>query len=142
MLVYLTSANKSKNMEGYQSFYDALSFSNSVKDNEATAIVCEDFLCSFSFEDLGKIIDLIVRKMRLKCKLTINEKDMQLISRQVYRESADLELLNKAIFSKKIILKSLLSADLIESLLEQHSLSIVSKGFDQISFTFVLERNQ
>lgn len=140
MLVYLTAANHSKNMEGYETFFDALTFSKSVKDNEAISIICENFLCSFSFEDLEKVIDLIVKKMRLNCKLTINEKDIQLISRQIYRESADLELLNKAIFNKKTIFKSLISESLIESLLKKHNLSIISKGLDQISFTLVLER--
>ena len=62
MLVHLTSNNKS--LKGYKSFSDILSFSRSVGDNEATSIICENFLCNFNYSDLPKVIALIVKKMR------------------------------------------------------------------------------
>ena len=139
MLVHLTSNNES--LKGYKSFSDVLSFSRGVGDNEATSIICENFLCNFNYSDLPKVVALIVKKMRLRCELIISEKDFSLISKHIFRESVDIEGLNHAIFSDMGTgIKSILTSETIESLLNPYELSVISKGFDETVFTITLER--
>tara|TARA_A100001201_G_scaffold135193_1_gene123293 strand:- start:217 stop:639 length:423 start_codon:yes stop_codon:yes gene_type:complete len=139
MLVNLTTNKNS--LPGYKTFAEVLSFSREVQDNEATSIVCENFLCGFSFDDLPKILNLIVSKMRLKCKLVISEKDFNLISRYIFREVNDINVINQLVFQDSDLkIRSILTAELIESLLEGYNLKLISKGFEDLNFSITLER--
>jgi len=140
MLVHLTASGKEHMDRGYKTISDVLSLSRNVGDSEATDIVCEDFLSSFELQDVSKVLNLIVQKMRIGAKLTICEKDFNLISLIISRESVELSALNAAVFEDKYAIRSMLTLELIESLLKEHELKLISKGFETISFTLVLQR--
>lgn len=142
MLVYLTGRDSAPEMYSkYTICRDASTLARSVLQNEATEIVCQDFLCCFNWADLSKIIELILSKMRKGCKLTILEKDLKLISRQIYRESSSTESLNKKMFESGQIVKSLFSLEDIIGHINVSEYKIISKGFvDGASFSLTLER--
>jgi len=142
MLVYLTGKDSIPQIYSkYNIYKEASSLSRNVLQNEATEIICQDFLCCFNFKDLPKIIDLILSKMRKGCKLTIIEKDIKLIARQIYRESASIDVLNNKIFEVGQIIKSIFSLEDIISYIDTNEYKIVSKGFiDGANFSMTLER--
>ena len=79
--------------------------------------------------------------MRKGCKLTILEKDLRLISRQVYKELSSVESLNKKIFESGQIMKSLFSLEDIIGHINVSEYKIISKGFvDGANFSLMLER--
>ena len=142
MLVYLTGKDSIPQIYSkYNIYKEASSLSRNVLQNEATEIICQDFLCCFNFKDLPKIIDLILSKMRKGCKLTIIEKDIKLIARQIYRESVSIDVLNNKIFEVGQIIKSIFSLEDIISYIDTNEYKIVSKGFiDGANFSMTLER--
>jgi hypothetical protein len=146
MLIYLTGRDLVLSVpEAYSKhniYRDAASLSRNVLQNEATEIICQDFLCCFNWKDLPKIIDLILSKMRKGCKLTIIEKDLRLISRQVYKDLYNTELLNKKVFEFGQIVKSLFSLeDIIGHITDTDQYIVTSKGFiDATSFSLIVER--
>lgn len=142
MLVYLTGKDSIPEMyTKYTICREVISLSRSVLQNEATEIVCHDFLCCFNWNDLPKIIDLILSKMRKGCKLTILEKDLRLISRQIYKDLSSAEALNKKIFESGQIMKSLFSLEDIINHIDNDEYKVISKGFvDGVNFSLTLER--
>lgn len=141
MLVYLTSSDR--NPSGYKTIANVMELSRGVDDSEAREIICEDFLSSFPIGDVPNVLNLIVQKLRLGGRLAICEKDFKLISLAIHRESVDLSAINAAVFEDGASLQSILTCELVESLLEAHpGLRVVSKGFETISFTITLERIQ
>jgi hypothetical protein len=80
--------------------------------------------------------------MRKGCKLTIIEKDLRLISRQVYKDLYNTELLNKKVFEFGQIVKSLFSLeDIIGHITDTDQYIVTSKGFiDATSFSLIVER--
>lgn len=142
MLVYLTGKDSIPEMYAKHTVCrEVISLARSVLQNEATEIVCHDFLCCFNWNDLPKIIDLILSKMRKCCKLTILEKDLRLISRQIYKDLSSVEALNKKIFESGQIMKSLFSLEDIISHIDGDEYKVISKGFvDGVNFSLTLER--
>ena len=139
MLVYLTSSDRSP--AGYKTIANVMELSRGVDDSEAREIICEDFLSSFPLSDVPNVLNLIVQKLRMGGKLAITEKDFKLISLGIHRESVDLSMTNAAIFEDNASLKSILTCELVESFLESHpGLMVVSKGYETVSFTIILER--
>lgn len=142
MLVYLTGRESTPEIYSkYNVYKDAASLSRNVLQNEATEIVCQDFLCCFNWKDLPKIVDLILSKMRKGCKLTIIEKDIKLIARQIYRESVSVDALNNKIFEFGQIVKSIFSLEDIINYIDSNEYKIISKGFiDGANFSLTMER--
>lgn len=135
MLVNLTSTDKK--IDNYSNFTDVASFARSVSDAEATRIVCSNFLCSFSQTDLPKVIELILKKMRMGAKLTINEIDFE----SVDIEATGCDQINSFLHQNSISLKSLLTLQYIESIIPKN-LIVTNKGLDKINFSLTLERVQ
>lgn len=142
MLVYLTGRESTPEIYSkYNVYKDAASLSRNVLQNEATEIICQDFLCCFNWKDLPKIIDLILSKMRKGCKLTIIEKDIKLIARQIYRESVSVDALNNKIFEFGQIVKSIFSLEDIINYIDSNEYKLISKGFiDGANFSLTMER--
>jgi hypothetical protein len=142
MLVYLTGRDSvPEACSKHTICRDVSTLARNVLQNEATEIICQDFLSCFNWEDLPKVIELILTKMRKGCKLTILEKDLRLISRQIYKEISSVESLNKKIFESGQIMKSLFSLEDIISHINVSEYKITSKGFvDGASFSLTLER--
>ena len=137
MLVYLTGKNKE--MAHHRTFHNAYSFARDVDDAECRKIICEDFLCGHYVDEVQDLIKLMLQKSRLDADVVITEKDLHSISRQVYRGSADLITLNKAVFNDKTAVKSMLSMELVESFIPD-GFEVKSKEYGPVGFTITLKR--
>ena len=97
---------------------------------------------SFHYSELADVISLICKKMRLRGKLVIKEFDFYFISKIIFRGESTTEEVNNILFKDGNKIKSILTLDLIESLLPQDSFRITKKEFGKIDFTIQLERVQ
>jgi hypothetical protein len=139
MLIYLTATENK--LDNYKTYHDIVSFSRDVLDAEATEIICENFLSAFDYNDIHKVLDLILKKMRVNSKLVIIDKDFNIIARQIFREETDIEIVNKSVFSNKNILKSFLTLDIVEALLPKDEFKIIAKDFGPLNFTLTIKRS-
>ncbi len=137
MLVYLTGKNKE--LPNSQTYHDIFPFSRSVEDAECREIVCEDFFCNYHVSELKEVLAMVLSKLRTNGTLTISEKDLNIISRQVYRESLDLVKLNELFFSEKYSAKSMLSLEIFESMIPE-GFVVTEKEYGTIHFKIKLRR--
>lgn len=137
MLAYLTGSNKE--MPHHKTFYNAYEFARDVEDAECRKIICEDFLSTHYIDEVKQVLELILKKARIGATVIISEKDIQTVSRQIYRDSVDVLELNKVLFNQKTSVKSMLSMEAVESLIPS-SFVIKSKEYGSVCFTIALER--
>jgi hypothetical protein len=123
-------------------FTNVATLSRDVMDSEATHIVCDGFLSSFAYNDLQGLLKLICQKMRIGCELIIIEPDFYLISKHVFREEIEIELINQIVFNSNS-LRSILTMKTIEKLLDP-TLEVISKHFDEhlCKSIVTIKRNQ
>ena len=138
MLVYLTATDKE--LQNYNTYHQITTFSRAVSDNEAREIICENFRSSFDYNDVPKVLSMLLGKLRVGASLTIIDHDIRLISRQVYREEVDINTLNSVVFSDKQIVKSFLTLEAIEDLIPPTDFKIMSKDFGSKTFTLTMKR--
>ena len=138
MLIYLTASDKE--LSNYTNYHNVPALSREVMDNEAREIICENFLSSFDYNDVPKLLEFIFNKIRLEGTLTIREPDFNLISRQFFREEVDTKLVNDIVFSENQILKCFLTLESVEQLVQADRFKVVSKEFDSHNFTLKIKR--
>ena len=126
MRIYLSSSQPSE--KSYHWTSDIVSFNERVQNSEATSIVCDHFLSSFSHEEIGEVLKIIVSKMRLKSELTIIQPDITILSQKLSREEITEKTLNNILFTGRGI-KSVSSAEIIQSLIPAN-LQVTQKHFD------------
>jgi len=136
MKVYLSTTNPEDN--GFNYFSNVAAFSERVMDSEAMEIICNKFLSTFEYEEVGQLMQIIFSKMRLGCELTIIEPDFYLISKHIFREAVKLKSINATVFESNT-LKSILTAQDIESLISNPNMEIISKHFDENLCKFVMK---
>ena len=127
MKVYLSHSKPED--QSFKHFTNVAALSRSVLNSEATHIICDGFLSSFSYKDLPELLKLIFQKMRTGCELTIIEPDFYLISKHIFREEIEIELINKVVFNSNN-LKSILTMKTIEQFIDP-ALEITAKHFDE-----------
>lgn len=113
-------------------------FDKDVLDSEASKIVCDNFLSKFSEQDSDQIMQIIYKKMRIKCQLIIKEIDLYSISKHFYKNSNDVSNINARITSP---IRSFISIEKLQSALPQGL--VVTKKFIQdqdLSFVVCIER--
>lgn len=138
MLVNLTASGK--DYAGYKTISNVMDLSRSIDDSEAREIYCRDFLSSFPLIDVSKVLNLIVQKLRIGGRLIIEEVDFNIVSLGINRECICVERLNERVFGGELSLRSILTSGVVEEMLAEQPLKLVSQGYDQVSFTMVLER--
>jgi len=107
---------------------DIATFGSQVLDNEATHIVLNRFLSTFTHNELVPLIQQIVKKMRLNCELVIVENDIDFLSQKVARGEMDIHEINDAMFKNPFI-KSVCTIENIESNLPSN-VQVSHKNFD------------
>ena len=112
--------------------------SNGVMDTEATEVTSEGFLSSFEYENIPQVIDIIKKKARLGCVITLVEPDFYLISKKIFRQEAHLQQLNANVFNSNSI-KSLLTIELVRTFFNDDSFQIIAESFDDNLCKFVLQ---
>ena len=90
--------------------------------------MCDHFLYSFSHEEIGEVLKIIVSKMRLKSELTIIQPDITILSQKLSREEITEKTLNNILFTGRGI-KSVASAEIIQTL-NPANLQGTQKHFD------------
>ena len=112
-------------------------FNNMVSNSEATSIICDHFLSSFTHSELREVLQKIVSKMRLKSELVLMHPDIDMLSQRLLREDINLETLNTILFKCGAI-KSIFSMDTIEGLLPPN-VQITHKHFDGATSNIVIK---
>jgi hypothetical protein len=137
MLVYIGSKDGPKN---YNSYSDVASFSRGVLDSECRTIVCDHYLSSFAYNDIPKLLDLLLKKIRINGELEIIDQDFDMISRQLFMSGTTPEI-NKMIFSQNPIIKSALSLKLVEDMIPRTGFVVTKKSFNNFEFSLTVQRN-
>jgi len=108
-----------------------------VLDSEATEILCDDFISSFSNNEIKELLENICKKVRLKGQLIIKEVDANITARKYYVEEINLEELNSILFDnqkrKSIVDIGLLTRSIPESF------QVEEKYFDNNTGNIVLK---
>tara|TARA_R110002020_G_scaffold442653_1_gene653821 strand:- start:111 stop:533 length:423 start_codon:yes stop_codon:yes gene_type:complete len=127
MRVYLSQSEPEDG--SLEHFTNLAAFSREIMDSEATSIICDRFLSSFPYSKVETVLGLVLQKMRIGCELTIMEPDFYLISKHIFQDHIEAELINGVVF-KSSNLKSILTMETIEKWICPN-LEIISKHFDE-----------
>jgi hypothetical protein len=106
-------------------------------DSESLEIVCKNFISSFEYSDIRPLLQRIYKKMRLGCKLTIIEKDIDLLCRSFYVEELDINTINQILFSLQKR-KSVFNITDIESSLPS-GIQVTHKHYESGDCSFILK---
>jgi hypothetical protein len=134
MKIYL-SHKKSTNSE-FTHVSNIMMLDNIVTNCEATEIVVDNFLLQFSLGELPIALDKILSKLRINSKLTIKEKDIDIISMKYGRGDWSLEELNSNTFDSTAI-KCFLNIETIQGKLS-NKVQIEKSHLDQKNGNFLI----
>ena len=112
MKVCLTT-RENKTWESVQ-FSNVSNFNRSVDDGEVTELMCDYFLSSFGYEEIPKIMSLILRKVRVGGEVMFNDYDWKNLSNQIVR-GVSLEDVNQVLMGHNF--KCVLAMEEIEKLI-------------------------
>ena len=124
--------------DSYKSISNIVTFDAMVLDGEATKIVVQNFISSFSFNEVDLILNKIIKKLRLKGELIIIEPDLDLICMKFYRNDIDIRDFNSIVFAANRSAKSILTMEYLTQLIEK-SLTITEKHFDEIASSSMIK---
>jgi|TARA_B100000676_G_scaffold141614_1_gene140289 hypothetical protein len=123
--------------DSFKHFSNIASFSRGVLDSEAQEIVCDRFLSSFSYSETEKLLEIIFKKMRTGCQLTIIEPDFYLISKHLFKDSVHIDIINGIVFKDNVI-KCMLTMDKIAGMINP-ALDVIEKHFDEQSCVSIIK---
>lgn len=121
-------SNKPNNDPSYKWASNINTLDSIVLNSEAMEIVCDNFLSSFTLEELPALLNKIISKMRIGCELIILEVDARLLFKRFYVEEIDSNEMNNILFNSQRR-KSILDMATVGSYL-QPKIKIVSKHYD------------
>jgi hypothetical protein len=106
MKIYLSQ--KQTPDSAYKNCSNLASLENLCLDGEASSLVIDSFLSSFSYHEISELIKMILKKCRIGCEVTIMEVDCNLLFRQYTRDDIELDYFNALFFesAKKCILNT------------------------------------
>lgn len=123
--------------EGDENSIDSLTqLTEKCLDAEATEITVDDFLSLFYFDEIEKVINIILSKLRLGGTITFSDYDFELLAHQLDTGAINIEVLNMMFQGKNI--RSFVSLDLVESILNKFGIKIIEKGIYEKSL-FILK---
>ena len=108
-----------------------------VEDSEATSIICDGFLSSFTYNELGDVLKKIASKMRLGAELIIVNPDIKILSQRVCNEEIDTSTVNSILFKHGQV-KSLSSTEELCELIPEN-LQVTHKHFDAITSNITIK---
>ena len=109
---------------------DIATFESQILDGEATYIILDRFLSTFTHAELRPLLQKIAKKMRVNCELTIMENDMDFIAKKIVRGEMDIEEVNEVMFKNPFI-KSVCTLENIEQNIPD-SIPLQHKHFDNL----------
>ncbi len=112
-------------------------FNGIIDNNEATSVVCDNFLSCFTHEELAGVIEKIVSKMRLNSELIIMQPDVYMLSHAICREEVNVGQVNSILFKNGAI-KSVCSIEEIHQALPPN-IQITHQNFDMATLTITIK---
>ena len=109
---------------------DIATFESQVLDGEATYIVVNRFLSTFTHAELRPLLEQISKKMRSNCELVIIENDMDFIAKKLVRNELNIGEVNDVLFKNPFI-KSVCTLENIEQNIP-NNIRLQHKHFDNL----------
>ena len=109
---------------------DIATFESQVLDGEATYIVLNRFLSTFTHAELRPLLEQIYKKMRSNCELVIIENDMDFIAKKLVRNELNIGEVNDVLFKNPFI-KSVCTLENIEQNIP-NNIRLQHKHFDNL----------
>ena len=109
---------------------DIATFESQVLDGEATYIVLNRFLSTFTHAELTPLLQKIAKKMRSNCELVVIENDMDFIAKKLVRNEINIGEVNDILFKNPFI-KSVCTLENIEQNMP-NSIGLQHKHFDNL----------
>ena len=109
---------------------DIATFESQVLDGEATYIVVNRFLSTFTHAELRPLLEQISKKMRSNCELVIIENDMDFIAKKLVRNELNIGEVNDVLFKSPFI-KSVCTLENIEQNIP-NNIRLQHKHFDNL----------
>lgn len=109
---------------------DIATFESQVLDGEATYIVLNRFLSTFTHAELRPLLEQIYKKMRSNCELVIIENDMDFIAKKLVRNELNIGEVNDVLFKSPFI-KSVCTLENIEQNIP-NNIRLQHKHFDNL----------
>jgi hypothetical protein len=128
MRIYLSMIEP--NDKSYVWISDIATFESQVLDGEATYIVLNRFLSTFTHAELRPLLEKIAKKMRLNCELVVIENDMDFIAKKLVRNELNIGEVNDVLFKNPFI-KSVCTLENIEKNIPD-SIPLQHKHFDNL----------
>lgn len=138
MRVYLGDSDPDA---GWEHFSNLPSLAKKVLDSEATEIYCKFFLSKYSYEDLPKLVELLVSKIRKGGKIRFFDLDFDMVARQLFREEQPINLINTHVFRDVKGLNSFINLDTVRAMLPPN-FKITTMNYGSDTFTLEAERIQ
>jgi len=138
MKVYLGDSDPDA---GWEHFSNLPTLAKKVLDAEATEVYCKYFLSKYSYQDLPKVIDLLVSKVRRGGKIRFFDLDFDMVARQIFREEQPIDLVNSHIFRDTKGLNSLINLETVRTALPSN-FKITTMNYGSDTFTLEAERIQ
>lgn len=134
MKVYI--GNRQLKDESFKTINDAEMLRYIAEDSECTVIILDNTLSKINLDEVSKIINLCIQKLRIKGKFIINDIDFELLH-YIYAKNPNIKDLNLMLQSVGGF-KSFLSYELIKELLDNYN-NIVLSGVSLQNMEFKLE---
>ncbi len=135
MRIYLSSSEPAD--KSYKWASNIVAFNDMVQTSEATSVVCDQFLSSFSYSEIPEVLKIIASKMRLQSQITIVHPDIVVLSQRMSREEVNEQNLNDILFRNEAI-RSVCSTETIQSLIPDN-LEITQTVFDVTTSNIVIK---
>tara|TARA_A100001515_G_scaffold144134_4_gene147289 strand:+ start:2937 stop:3359 length:423 start_codon:yes stop_codon:yes gene_type:complete len=135
MRIYLSSSEPAD--KSYKWASNIVAFNDMVQTSEATSVVCDQFLSSFSYSEIPEVLKIIASKMRLQSQITIVHPDIVVLSQRMSREEVNEQNFNDILFRNEAI-RSVCSTETIQSLIPDN-LEITQGVFDVTTSNMVIK---
>ena len=135
MRIYLSSSEPAD--KSYKWASNIVVFNDMVQTSEATSIVCDHFLSSFSYSEIAEVLKIVASKMRLQSEITIVHPDIVILAQKMSREEINEQTLNNILFKSESI-RSVCSTETIQSLIPDN-LEITQRNFDMATSNIVIK---
>lgn len=137
MKVYI--GNRQLKDESFKIINDPEMLQYIAEDSECTAIVLDNTLTKINLEEVNNIINLCIKKLRIKGKFIINDIDFELLN-YIYSRNPDLKELNGMLQAIGGF-KSLLSYELIKNILDNYkNMALSSISLNNMEFKLEYSR--
>ena len=100
-MMKVTLSNKESTSNNKNHFTNIALLAENVLDAEANSIVCDNFISSFSIDELPNLLSLICSKLRMGAALDIIDIDSDILFKRSDNQEITLEEINQILFNQQ-----------------------------------------